>query len=159
MTLRYQLTGDDYLQCVRVHKPGAHGRIAPVASLLIVAIGAVWLALPGGERWGWSTVVLGVALFVLSLLLPWRLREQVRRQWSQMDPIELVVTEAGLIAKTRDAQSEMGWARFVRLHEAAQHFMLYKSHDLYMIVPKRGFEAESDVAEFRDMCGRRVGQA
>jgi YcxB-like protein len=75
-----------------------------------------------------------------------------------MDPVDLLVSEAGLVATAKGVRTNVEWSRFLRLKEAKNHFLLYTGADLYNIVPKRGFASEEDVDRFRQLATQRIGR-
>jgi YcxB-like protein len=159
MTVRYQLNGDDCLECLRVHNPRVRSKAvrSVLLSLVVIALGALGLTLPGGKGWAWLSIGFGAAILIVGPLSRLYLVSRIRKQWSQMDPMELVVGETGFASDTRGAQSDVKWSRFLRLRESRQHFMLYQSADLYQIIPKRGFVGEEDLARFREIATRGMG--
>ena len=160
ITVRYQLNGDDGLECMRVHNPSYRTNVivSTVASGAIIAIGSVWLALPGNHALAWVSIGIGVAILALGTVQRMYLVRRLRDQWSQMEPMDLTVRETGFLANERGALSDVAWSRFVRLGEAEHHFLLYKSADLYAIVPKRGFANESDIDAFREIATKAIGR-
>ena len=150
---RYQLNGDDGLECLRVHDPTYRRNIvvSVLASVAIIAIGLVYLVLPGGDTVPWVTIGIGAAISAFSLLQWVYLVRRLRRTWNQIEPIDLVVREDGLVATARGVHSAVAWSRFVRVKESKDHFLLYTSADLYNIVPKRGFAHQHDVDTFRQL--------
>jgi hypothetical protein len=159
ITVRYQLNGNDGLESMRVHDPSFRTSVVvgTLASLGLVAFGALLLALPGNSAFAWVSIGVGVALLALSTTQRILLTNRLRRQWNQIDPMELTVREGGLVASTRGTQTEVQWSRFLRFREADNHFLLYSSQDLYSLVPKRGFATQADMDAFRDLVAKRIG--
>jgi len=155
---RYQLDGDDGLECLRVHDPAYLTNIfvGIAASLALVAIGLIWLLLPGPDTLPWVTVGVGGALSV-AVGLQWTyLVRRLRTTWNQMEAVELAIRETGFEITERGAKSEVAWSRFVRRRESPKHFLLYKSADIYAIVPKRGFAGEADIEAFRTIAAKGI---
>jgi hypothetical protein len=162
LTARYQLNGDDGLACLLVHHPSfkMHGVVSAVSSLLIILLGALWLYLPGGGQPGaWVSIGLGVAILAIGTGHRAYLINRLRRTWDQMEPTELTAREGGLVVVERSVQSEVAWSRFVRVREGPDHFLLYRSADLYGIVPKRGFATAADLESFRNLATDRIEHA
>jgi len=74
-----------------------------------------------------------------------------------MDPVELLISEAGIVATAKGVRSNLEWSRYLRMKEAKNHFLLYTSGDLYNIVPKRGFAGEEDIDRFRQLATQSIG--
>jgi len=161
VNVRYQLNGDDGLECMRVHSPSFRTNVvvSSLASLALVAIGSLMLMLPGNHALAWASIGFGVAALAIGSLHRVYLVRRLRRTWNQSEPTELRVRESGFTATANGAQSEVAWSRFVRLREAENHFLLYRSTDLYAIVPKRGFANQADIDMFRDMATRGIAHA
>jgi YcxB-like protein len=157
-TVRYQLNGDDGLECMRVHTPSFRTNVvvSTLASVALIAVGLVWLAFPGNHALAWVSVGTGGAILSVGTLQRKFLVARLRRQWNQMDAMELTVRERGFVAHTRGTQSEVAWSRFVRFREAEQHFLLYSSDDLYSIIPKRGFASQAELDAFREMASKGI---
>ena len=160
VTARYQLDGDDGLECLRVHDPTYRKNIVVtvLASMAIIAIGLVYLVLPGGDTLPWVTIGIGATIAAFSLAQWVYLVRRLRQTWNQIEPMELVVREDGLVATTRGVRSDVAWSRFVHLKESKKHFLLYTSADLYHIVPKRGFANQQDVGTFRQLATQGIGE-
>ena len=128
-----------------------------LASVAIITLGALWLALPGDHALAWVSIGMGVAILAVASVQRAYLVRRLRHIWNQMEPMELTVREGGFIANAAGELAEVAWSRFVRFREAQNHFLLYKSADLYAIVPKRGFAGEADLAAFREMAAKGIG--
>ena len=162
LELKYQLTGPDVVECLKVHQPSFRLRlvVGVLASFSLIAIGALWLVLPGSwPAFAWASIGFGVATLVVqsvTLLNSWRF---LRKNVPQLSEVSLAVDDQGLVVVERGARSEVGWSRYVRLGEGTNHFLLYRSKDLYVIVPKRGFTSASGVDEFRRMAIHGIANA
>jgi hypothetical protein len=159
ISARYQLNGDDGLECLRVHNPSYRKNIvvSAVASAAIIGIGLLYLFLPGSETAPLVTIGIGATILLFSLMQWAYLVQRLRQTWSDMDPIDLLASEAGLVATARGVRSNVEWSRFLRMKEAEKHFLLYTSTDLYNIVPKRGFVSQQDIAAFRQLATQGIG--
>jgi hypothetical protein len=160
LTVRYQLNGDDGLECMRVHNPTfqTNAVVSILASVAIIVLGLVWLALSGDHAGPWISIGIGAALLAASTMHRAYLTRRLRRTWNQLEETELTVREAGFMIIERGAQSEVAWSRFVRFREAPHHFLLYRSSDLYGIVPKRGFASAADLDAFRDLATKGIAR-
>ena len=158
---KYQLDGDDGLECLRVHDPTYQKNIlvSILASVAIIGIGLVYLALPGGATVPLVVIGIGATILLMGLLQRGYLVRSLRRKWNQIDPVELVASEAGLVATAKGVRSNVEWSRFMRLKEAEKYFLLYKSADLYSIVPMRGFGTQQDIDRFRDLATQGIRAA
>lgn len=158
ITLHYQLTGDDTLECMDVHDPRIQANfvVGVVASLLLIAVGVAWITMVGGKAVAWISIGFGLCVCVSSILRRSQIRTRVRRQRNQLGPTELIVRETGLSVNEENSHSEVSWSRFVNLRQSKDHYLLYRSADLYSIVPKRGFANEEDLASFRDIIKRVI---
>lgn len=160
LTVRYRLNGDDGLECLRVHQPSFQTNviISIVASGAIIAIGLIWLVLPGNHALAWLSIGIGLAILVLGIVQRAYMVRRLRHTWNQTESMELTVRDGGFTANAEGAVSEVVWSRFVRLHEGPKHFLLYRSPDQYAIVPKRGFDGQAEVDAFRDIATRGIAR-
>ena len=158
---RYQLNGDDVLTCLDVHDASIRNNffLSLGLSVTILAIGALWLFLPGPNAGPWATIAIGAVLLAVGVVQRTFLARRLRWTASQSDPVELQVADDGVVAIERGSRSEVAWSRFVRLRESEHHFLLYKSLDIYSIVPKRGFASGTDLDTFRSVAMRGIDRA
>lgn len=70
---------------------------------------------------------------------------------------ELRVSDDGFVVTERGAQSKVAWS-LCAFRESQNHFLLYKSADIYSIVPKRGFSGTADLDAFRDLATKAVAR-
>jgi len=156
---KYQLNGDDGLECLRAHDPGyrRNGVVSIVASVAIIGIGLLYLVIPGSDTAAMVTIGIGATILIFSVSQWAYLVHRLRKAWNQMDPVELLVSEAGIVATARGVRSSLEWSRYLRMKEAKNYFLLYTSPDLYNIVPKRGFASEEDIDRFRQLATQSIG--
>ena len=162
LELKYQLTGPDVVECLKVHQPSFKLRlgVGVMASFSLIAIGALWLVLPGSWRgFAWASIGFGLATLLIQSMTLVNVRRFLRKNVPQLSEISLTVDDQGLVVVERGARSEVGWSRYVRLGEGDNHFLLYRTKDLYVIVPKRCFTSVSDVEEFRQMARNGIANA
>ena len=127
-----------------------------LASLAIIGIGLLYLVLPGSDTAAMVTIGIGATILIFSVAQWAYLVHKLRKAWNQMDPVDLLVSEAGLVATAKGVRSNVEWSRFLRLKEAKNHFLLYLSADRYNIVPKRGFASQQDVDRFRALATQSI---
>ena len=158
--LRYHLNGDDALECHRVHAPSFQRNVVAsiLWSLALIGLGLVCLILPLGAALAWACLGFGTATLVIGSVYRVCHLRRWRHEWSQLEPIELTVRDSGLVAQERGTRTEVTWSRFVRFREAENHFLLYKSADLYAIVPKRAFSSVADIEAFRELATRGIAR-
>jgi hypothetical protein len=159
LAARYQLNGDDGLTCLHFHDRSVRNNfwLSVVLSVAIVAIGALWLFLPGPKTGPWVSIAVGGTLLAVNVIQRALLVQRLRATWNQVEPVDLTVSENGFVLTERGAQSEVAWSRFVRFRESETHFLLYKSADIYGIVPKRAFSAPADIDAFRALAAKAIG--
>jgi len=159
ITARYQLNGEDGLECLRVHHPDyrRHGLVSLFASTAIIGIGLLYLVLPGSDTAAMVTIGIGLTILIASVSQWLYLEHKLRKVWNQMDAVDLLISEAGLVATAKGVRSSVEWSRFLRVKEAKNHFLLYKSADLYNVIPKRGFASQEDVDRFRQLATKSIG--
>lgn len=161
IVLRYHLNGNDALECLRVHAPSLQRNVVVsiLASLALIGLGLACLALPGSAALAWACLGFGAATLAIGSVYRACHLRRLRHEWSQLEPIEVTVQDSGLIADERGTRTEVAWSRFVRFREAENHFLLYRSADLYTIVPKRGFSSVADIEAFREVAARGIARA
>ena len=68
------------------------------------------------------------------------------------------VDEGGIVVTTETSKSEMKWETFTRFAESKNLFMLFAGKYLFYLIPKRAFDSEANLAEFRELAKRRTGR-
>jgi hypothetical protein len=178
MEIQYEIRADDYLAFnrhylrKRLRTPAFRWLVRLLLVLLgIAAVLAGFLSLvTGGFGWirefstPWSDPVLGVLLVVLATLvfllgLVFLVRRSVIRRRLRDDrtllgPKTLTVSPEGLRVRTPKTNTELLWPVITAVDETADSFYLFVSPFAAVIVPKRAFGSEAEVAEFREAVRR-----
>jgi hypothetical protein len=66
------------------------------------------------------------------------------------------ITDMGVHHSTSEADSNIKWEFFKHVLESTKYFLLAKSEDTYVIIPKRAFLENADVEQFRDHLKTRL---
>lgn len=55
------------------------------------------------------------------------------------------------------SRSENSWESLVEVEEESKNFLLFLHKDIFMIIPKRFFESDSQIQEFRELVRENLG--
>jgi hypothetical protein len=102
----------------------------------------------------------GLLLMYLSLGLLIRFRIWLmlsRNPHIALSEYTIEITDVGIHHFTSKAESNIKWEFFNHVLEDNKYFLLVKSEDTYVTIPKRAFLENADVEQFRDHLKTRLG--
>ncbi len=70
----------------------------------------------------------------------------------QIEPVEMVFDDSGILLNTATAQSHLDWRFFTSARELGEVYALRKGWQQTVMVPKRAFEDPASEASFRALC-------
>jgi hypothetical protein len=133
-----------------------------------VLLFAWWLL----SSWGSSStgLLLAVAaceILVLGLVvgpMPWW---SARRQWQGSprlrDPVEMVLSAAGVTVRGKDSESRIGWSGFDEVSDAGRSYRLHLRGQsrprIFIVIPKRAMPGPDGGAELGEILRRSVRSA
>ena len=69
------------------------------------------------------------------------------------------ITDTALLVKNGRSETTFDWDEFTRFRELSTAFVLFfRVNTTYLIIPKRFFEPDPDLAECREFLGGKLGQ-
>ncbi|WP_445145238.1 YcxB family protein [Dyella sp. Tek66A03] len=102
----------------------------------------------------------GILAYLAFTAFVWVPRK-VRRSYSQrkdfQHEISMMVTSAGVAARTEQGNSVKPWSDYLKWKEGKSVFLLYLSDQLFQIVPKRFFATHEDIDAFRNIIRQSIG--
>jgi hypothetical protein len=144
---------DDLVRAQRLHlRPRrAYARVGVVLLALGGVTAIVLLVAPG--EWHWGRLVMPACLAYLFAswysLLPYLARRQYAQQKDLQRELSFHAAEDGLHARNELGQAIRPWSDIRKWKEDEHLFLLYITDSLYLMVPKRMFEQEAELAAFR----------
>jgi hypothetical protein len=167
MQVSYELSADDYRHALLAYRNRSFLRRWKMP--LMAAAFLPWAALQGyltvvtDQSWlRWS---LPLTLFTICLLLfehwgaPYiNARRQFRNTPSAHGAIALDVQDRGPHFRTADSDASVSWSRYVNWAEDDCVFVLFSSPWMFVIIPKRAFDAVQQT-QFREMLRQRISVA
>lgn len=161
MRLRFTYTFNDYAEASAARSLLA--KVRPIAILIVLLLINLFIVMTlDQERHSLKWIVSYVYpfLIVLVLISPWGMRLINYVIWNLQRSLHKVITyeinDRSVIAATDTWQSEMKWEIFTRFGESRNVFVLYTGRYVFYMLPKRAFEGETSLAEFRELAQRRV---
>ncbi|MGE5657476.1 MAG: YcxB family protein [Actinomycetota bacterium] len=151
MKLEYQLTLNDYVEASQAHLK-SRSILLWIGSILFFLIGILSIIFNPAEGMGYCFVVLGIFYIPLIKLIN---RYQLTRLWKSQpsirEPISLEVNEERINFKSPAFESNVKWQVYTKFRETKKLFMLYQSHHLFNILPKRAFVSNEQLDQFREL--------
>ena len=102
---------------------------------------------------------LAYLVFFFRFRWPQRLKKIFRQQKSLRSPYLVELTDESVFMKSEIGESKMTWDFFLKWKENDVLFTLYQSDLLLHIFPKRCFASPEEVAQFRELLVKKIGQA
>ena len=82
-------------------------------------------------------------------------RRKIARNWNNnpemQSAIKLMVTESKITLVTDYLRESIAWQEYIKLVENKEIFLLYYSENYYQIVPKKAFNCESEINQFKKL--------
>ena len=100
--------------------------------------------------------ILAYLAFIAFVWVPRKVRRSYAQRKDFQHEISMVVTSAGIEARTEQGYSVKPWRDYLKWKEGKSVFLLYLSDQLFQIVPKRFFAAGGDIDTFRDLIRRSI---
>jgi hypothetical protein len=163
-TLHIQLTQHDYLAANLSH--ARWRRSAWRVGLGIILIGAILLFAYSQDKSAVRSTLAPFAIFVLILVGAitvirfWIVPRNTRRIWIQQKALQrphtLTWNDEQMAYESPEAISRTAWSDFLRWRENKDVFMLHFSDVMFRMIPKRAFENEEKIAEFRNLLKQKI---
>ena len=152
MRAQGQRTERDYVAAQFLHM-----RPRPIFAIIaVVPIGLVLWAMATTTSVGlYVSAIFLIALF--TLFLPWRHRRIFREYKALSEPFTMVVSEDGLNFESEQGSGLVPWSHIVKWRFNKSLVLLYPARNVYYLVPRHCFAAQSEFEEFTRRVRERVG--
>jgi hypothetical protein len=160
-----QLLWTEYLRSQYLHyRPRPWLAIAGTVILALI----VWASYVTISDWvsgsgPWILAVICVVtllylVFYVGVIIPISAYRIFKQQKSLNLPFSIEATPGAFCAFNETGKTTMPWSHFVKWKESERLLLLYHSDILFNLVPKRLFQSDAELAEFRGFLGgvRRV---
>ena len=67
--------------------------------------------------------------------------------------------EEGVDVRDATGEGKLDWKAWMKFRETRQFFLLYPAARLVMLIPKRAFTGQEQIAEFRELLKRKLPAA
>ncbi|HZS06394.1 MAG TPA: YcxB family protein [Blastocatellia bacterium] len=127
------------------------------ATLMLAGI-TIWML--GGHA---MFVIVGIVTGCAAIVsVPMLYRLGLKRRWAR-EPLhrtehEIVFAEEGIHYLQGATESNLNWLYYQRMMESADGFLLICGEDVFSLIPKRAFESEQAVSDFRALAGKKLRQ-
>jgi hypothetical protein len=132
--------------------------------VLTVAVGVLALAaqyrlMHPSELRFYSFIFLGVAVVYVVVLFGapyFAARKNLATSKNLKGEIRYVFTDSGLAMTTPIGHGYLDWPAIYRAVESGDYFLLYLSHFIYYLIPKRSFRDREQIEEFKNLVRNKV---
>jgi YcxB-like protein len=161
MHLRFKYTFNDYAEASAARSLLA--KVRPIAILIVLLQISLFIVMTldqTNHSFKWIVSYVYPYLIVLVLISPWGMRLLNYVVWKSHRSLHKVITyeitDRSVVATTETSRFEMKWETFTQFIESKNLFVLYTRPYLFYMLPKRAFEGEAELGEFRELAQRRV---
>lgn len=161
MRLEYQLNIKDFREANRTQLKGLYIWIIVIFAVSLIKDPFISILFLGLTDAALLALLVNLMIFIaLLLMLYWVIRFSVTHTWKSLpslrDSMLVEVNEDEWFFHTLKIESRANWQTFTRFRETNNLFMLYQSKVCTNLVPKRAFETEEQMNEFRALLQRKI---
>jgi hypothetical protein len=168
MRLDFERTRADFESAAATHWRRLERQPNPYKKLIwlcyvVAGVGLILVADEGARKMTWLAPSL---LIVVGIGFPawmaWAGHSVREKQWREADhvlgPVVYDFSEEQIAAKGQLSESVMRWELFRNWAEGGGAFLLYQTPNTYVVIPKRVFKSDTDMAEFRGILRRKLAE-
>lgn len=162
--VKFTLTPAEYSSAIRQHmlRQPASILVGVVATIVIMSPFCVLILekLTGAELLVdagsiVAAVVAAVVVLFLFVVAP-------KRAYGKLNPANrdqeqaFRFSEEGIESRCATAEGKLDWKTWVKFKETGQFFLIYPSHQMFHLLPKRAFGAPQEMDAFRELLKRKL---
>ena len=165
MRIVYRITKEDFLEAQRTYQSSSISGFQRLFrktmigfGLALICIGVVFLFLPSPvyRKEASPSIIAGPLLLFLFWLAPGlAARKAFSKQCDMQKEIVAEFSDSGTHISSGDSSSTISWADYVRYAESEHQFILFRSTQLFNVIPKRAFSSD-EVEEFRTLLSGKL---
>ena len=95
---------------------------------------------------------------VMAMGIKLKISRMVNKAAIKIEPSVFVFDNEAVEVRAESYSSRIGWNNFIRVRELKEDFIFYQNEIVYFSIPKRSFENESTIDEFRHLIRDRMGK-
>jgi YcxB-like protein len=163
MQIEYEIKPSDHLELLRKRYRSQR----PVVTFGLAVLGLLWgLGIYAGAGMfhlgmirSLSAWIIGVSIFIIAVellgpyLVHWRIYGRNRRLFGTR---RVTFNEDGIIADTPSGHVESAWTKSEGFRETKNLFLIYATADVASLIPKRSFQSQAELDEFRALLARKL---
>lgn len=159
--LAFTYTEEEYTEAARLFFSRAYDEKFQLCLGLGVLAGGLFIGWLAGDVYVTATVLF-VGLLVLARR--WYVNTRLPRSYFRnnpkfLDPYQLTFSDDGLVFRSKDVESRIGWDFYTGVWETKDFYFLVYGKDLFSLIPKRVFRGPRQEAAFRELLRRRLEPA
>ena len=167
MQIEYRLTLKDYQEANQTHYESLRFWyfLNWIFSILLILLGILSILLLSQKIGVLVSFLLGcfwlfMGVFVNPYLNLYQ-RYFVSRTWKSYQALKeamnVDITQEGLNIKGESFECTSKWKIYTKFMETPKLFMLYQSKNLFNLIPKRAFNSDEEIEEFRELLRTKIG--
>jgi len=95
--------------------------------------------------------VCSVILIVIIMLRKFLYTRAFKNSPKYVSEIKVLFTDNNIVTENAAGKSELNWSIYNKFIENKDYFLLYLSNNSFSIIPKRAFQKNEDLDDFRNM--------
>jgi YcxB-like protein len=107
----------------------------------------------------YSSIFLGIAVVYVVVLFGapyFTARKNLATSKNLKGEVRYIFTDSGFAMTTPIGRGYLDWPAIYRAVESGDYFLLYLSHFIYYLIPKRCFRDQEQIEEFKNLVRNRV---
>lgn len=109
-----------------------------------------------------SSVILVMLIFALLPILIvggmfygiWKQSKNIEKT---LEPAKFVYSDEGLETFSKSSTTKVTWDTFQKVKELKEDFLFYPQKNIFYTIPKRSFQNDSQIEEFRNLVSKKLG--
>lgn len=104
------------------------------------------------------TLVIGYLFVYFGWFLPWKTKKMYMQHKELQKPFELELSAETFHVRSEEGEAHTPWTEFHKWKEGKKLFLIYRSDNLFHIIPKRSFPTAEEETALRVILQEKIGQ-
>lgn len=74
-----------------------------------------------------------------------------------LEPTKFIFSDEGLESSAKSSATKVTWNTFQKIQELKEDFLFYPQKNIFYTIPKRSFQSNSQIDEFRNLVREKLG--
>ncbi len=158
VTLKYQVSAQDYLAATQQHSRKVWALDVTIAVLVVAGYAAHWRTFGLPRNFGLAILSFWILFraIVYFVVLPRLVPNVYSKSKLLGNEVTVTFSEQGVRMTTGKSEETLEWDFFHRCKEDRKAILLYQTEELVRIIPKRAFASEDDLRWVGGLLRERV---